>query len=151
MLKTSSRDRLEFAKQLEKQTRPKYIREEEADVMEITLDPHNKISQKAQIRGLLHYCLEYMHYTTGVFYLEPKDEVGVLTSSSWHMTPQLIGKYEPTSARANFVHCMSDCTTVLYPIPKAALTRLFRYDKTHRRENFTEPDVGTRPARPPPS
>ena len=118
--------------------------------MEIKLDEDGKISDTAEIRSLLHYCLEYMQYALGVFYLEPQVDIGVQTSSSWHMTPQVIGKYEPTSALANCVDCMLDCDAVFNTIPKSALTRSPQIEKAHLRQNSVTTDVRIPPSRPPP-
>ena len=142
---TCSRDRLRFAIELEDKTRPKYHRVKGEAVMEVKLDRDCKISDTAEIRSLLHYCLEYMHHTLGVYYLEPRGDVGVLASSKWHMTPQLIGKYDPSSASANCVDCILDCDAVFTTIPKSALTR-----KAQLRQNSVTTDVPTRPSRPPP-
>ena len=119
---TCSSDRLHFTEELEKKTRPKHHREKDEVVMEIKLEGDYTISDTAEIRSLLHYCLECMHYTLGVFFVQPCTDVGVITSASWHMTPQVIEKYDPRSTRANHVECRVDSGAGSNTIPKSALT-----------------------------
>ena len=104
--------------------------------MEIKLDKDGKISDTAEIRSLLHYCLEYMHYTLGVYYLQPQDDIGVLTSSDWHITPQVIGKYNPTSEFAECVECMLVYDTVFTTIPQSALSRSPQIEKKKAQAHF---------------
>ena len=150
VLETCSRDRLGFAVQLEARTRPKYLRVKEEAVMEIKLDKDGKISDTAEIRSLLHYCLEYMQYALSVFYLQPQDDIGVLTSANWHITPQVVGKYDPTSAFAKCVDCMLDCDAVSTTIPQSALTRSPQIEKAQPRQNSASTDMSIPPSRPPP-
>ena len=56
---TCSSDRLQFTEELEKQTRPKHHREKDEVVMEIKLEEDYTISDTAEIRSFLHYCLEF--------------------------------------------------------------------------------------------
>ena len=150
VLETCSRDRFQFAVQLEERTRPKYPRVKEEAVMEIKLDKDGKISDTAEIRSLLHYCLEYMHYTLGVYYLQPQDDIGVLTSSDWHITPQVIGKYDPTSEFAEYVECMLVYDAVFTTIPQSALSRSPQIEKKKPRHISASTDMPIPPFRPPP-
>ena len=52
---------------------------------------NGRVHPKCEVFTLLHYLHETLIYKHGVFYLEPRDELGVLDDRSWHATPQTEG------------------------------------------------------------
>ena len=75
------------ATDLELRCMPKYDCAAEAPLVDC------RVHAESEVSTLLHYLHETLIYKHGVFYLEPRDEVGVLDDRSWHVTPQTEGLY----------------------------------------------------------
>ena len=70
---------------LEERCMPKYDSGAEVQLVDC------RVHAESEVSTLLHYLHETLIYKHGVFYLEPRDEVGVLDDRSWHVTPQTEG------------------------------------------------------------
>ena len=99
-------ERQESAKQVERESLPKYDNE---GMVEVLLR-ETAVSRCSQVRSLLHYLRERLVFKFGVRHMKPAQELGLHDEGSWHVSPQTRGLYAKRQGLsvpldANYVEC----------------------------------------------